>query len=612
MVDLMFGMETDCPGKGPGLGGEEYSVSSDGQHIAFACRRTVDGTLQHADMAWNTDIGIYLVTVSDYINEKMVRSLPTLISGEEWRGSNSCPTFSPDCRKLAFLSGERAGYESDRAQIRIFDVASSELYSLTASIDLSFASIEWDIPHDENSTSTGPHTEPREYTVYATAPYRASVRIFRLHFSGYADSLHFMEVMDGDESRSSPLVLPLPPAFRDNAHFYGGRATSLLYYLENTLLSPVELKRAVLAPQDAALFIPFVSVPLVAGSPALRTNPSAYVQEIYSPNPQYTNGDLILPECTQHYFKNSEGELVQCWYMHPVVRQQTASDSQVVTAEGSAVDQEDDTRPVWCSGGESEFMPISDLKNSSVPLLVVIHGGPQSSMLNHWNYRWNLATLASQGYGVLAVNFHGSTGFGTPFCDSIRNDWGGKPFDDIMRGTDFILEKFSYLDASRTAALGPSYGGYMINWINGHTDRFKCLVNHDGIFSLRSQYFSNEELWFPEWEFGLPWERPEEYLKWSPDTYVAEWKTPTLVIHGGRDYRVCETEGIATFTALQRRGVPSQMLYFPDENHWTLKPINSLKWHSTVFEWLHRWLQVDISSSSSLVDEEDKEEEIEE
>jgi dipeptidyl aminopeptidase/acylaminoacyl peptidase len=247
---------------------------------------------------------------------------------------------------------------------------------------------------------------------------------------------------------------------------------------------------------------------------------------------------------------------------------------------------------MWGDGGESDVVYISDLQDGSVPLLVVIHGGPQSAMLNHFNYRWNLATMASQGYGVLAVNFHGSTGFGARFCDSIRNDWGGKPLEDILRGTDLVLEKFPYLSAERTAALGASYGGYMVNWINGHSDRFRCLVNHDGVFSLRSQYFTNDELWFPEWEFGLPWERPDEYDKWSPDGFVSQWRTPTLVIHGGQDFRVCETEGIATFTALQRRGVPSQLLYFPDENHWVLKPLNSLKWHSTVFSWLHRWLQV--------------------
>jgi dipeptidyl aminopeptidase/acylaminoacyl peptidase len=189
------------------------------------------------------------------------------------------------------------------------------------------------------------------------------------------------------------------------------------------------------------------------------------------------------------------------------------------------------------------------------------------------------------------VNFHGSTSFGQKYCDSIRGDWGGQPYRDCLAAVETVLRHKPYLDKDRVGALGASYGGFMINWLNGHTNQFKCLVNHDGIFDLKNLYYSTEELWFPEWEFGLPWEKDNGYDKVNPATFVANWSTPTLVIQGGKDYRVVETEGIATFTALQRRGIPSQLLFFPDENHWTLKPMNSLKWQNTVVAWLNRWLK---------------------
>ncbi len=226
------------------------------------------------------------------------------------------------------------------------------------------------------------------------------------------------------------------------------------------------------------------------------------------------------------------------------------------------------------------------------PVAFVIHGGPQGAVTDHFHYRWNPQALAGAGYAMIAVNFHGSTGFGQAFTDSISGDWGGKPFEDLMKGLDHALIENPWLDGSRVAALGASYGGWMINWINGHTNRFKCLVNHDGGFDEFTNYFTTEELWFPEWEYrGTPWEKPELYDKFSPSRYVANWKTPTLVIHGAKDYRLVDTEGIATFTALQRRGIPSQLVYFPDENHWVLKPKNSILWHETILAWLERWLK---------------------
>jgi dipeptidyl aminopeptidase/acylaminoacyl peptidase len=225
-----------------------------------------------------------------------------------------------------------------------------------------------------------------------------------------------------------------------------------------------------------------------------------------------------------------------------------------------------------------------------VPVAFLIHGGPQGSFGDHFHYRWNLGVFAGHGYATIAIDFHGSTGYGQAFTDAIRDDWGGAPYEDLMKGLDAALAKYPFLDKDRVAALGASYGGYMINWINGKTDRFKALVCHDGNLDETLAYYQTEELWFPEWEHkGVPWENPDGYARQSPMGLVKNWKTPTLVIHGGRDYRIVDAQGIATFTALQRRGIPSRFIYFPDENHWVVKPANSKRWHEEVFAWIDKF-----------------------
>ena len=225
------------------------------------------------------------------------------------------------------------------------------------------------------------------------------------------------------------------------------------------------------------------------------------------------------------------------------------------------------------------------------PVAFLIHGGPQGSFGNHFHYRWNPQAYSGAGYAVVMVDFHGSTGYGQEFCDSIRGDWGGKPLIDLQKGLAAALEKYKWMDGDRVAALGASFGGYMINWIAGNwPDRFRCLVCHDGNFDEQSAYFDTEELWFPEWDhLGTPWENPEHYDKQNPINFVKNWKTPTLVVHGALDYRVVDSHGMSTFTALQRRGIPSKLLHFPDENHWVMKPANSILWHETVIGWLDQW-----------------------
>jgi dipeptidyl aminopeptidase/acylaminoacyl peptidase len=230
------------------------------------------------------------------------------------------------------------------------------------------------------------------------------------------------------------------------------------------------------------------------------------------------------------------------------------------------------------------------------PVKFLIHGGPQGAWGDDWSYRWNAELFAAptsatnSGYVVIMINFHGSTGYGQKFIDAINGDWGGAPFEDLMKGLDYAEKTYPFIDKNRECALGASYGGYMINWILGHSDRFKCLVSHDGMFNAESAWGTTEELWFNDWEFnGTPYDNRASYEKWSPHQYAKNFKTPTLVIHGQRDYRLDVSEGFQLFTTLQMEGVPSKMLYFPDEGHWVGKPQNSQLWYKTVNDWVDQW-----------------------
>jgi dipeptidyl aminopeptidase/acylaminoacyl peptidase len=227
-----------------------------------------------------------------------------------------------------------------------------------------------------------------------------------------------------------------------------------------------------------------------------------------------------------------------------------------------------------------------------LPIAFLVHGGPQGTFSNAWSYRWNPRVFSGPGYGVVAVDFHGSTGYGQAFTDAINKNWGGWPLEDLQKGLAFATAHDPQLDAANACALGGSYGGYMMNWIEGRwPDRFRCIVQHDGVFDARAMAYETEELWFDEWEHGGHpyYEAPQEYEKWNPVNYVTAWRTPQLVITSEKDYRIPYTQGIAAFTALQRRNIPSRLLIFPDENHWVLKPKNSVQWYDEVFGWLGRW-----------------------
>jgi dipeptidyl aminopeptidase/acylaminoacyl peptidase len=256
----------------------------------------------------------------------------------------------------------------------------------------------------------------------------------------------------------------------------------------------------------------------------------------------------------------------------------------------------------WFTGAHSDKVqgflvkPPNFDASKKYPVKFLIHGGPQGAWGDDWSYRWNAELFAaptsatSSGYVVIMINFHGSTGYGQKFIDAINGDWGGAPFEDLMKGLDYAEKTYPFVDKNRECALGASYGGYMINWILGHSDRFQCLVSHDGMFNAESAWGTTEELWFNDWEFnGTPYDNRASYEKWSPHQYAKNFKTPTLVIHGQRDYRLDVSEGFQLFTTLQMEGVPSKMLYFPDEGHWVGKPQNSQLWYKTVNDWVDQW-----------------------
>jgi dipeptidyl aminopeptidase/acylaminoacyl peptidase len=284
------------------------------------------------------------------------------------------------------------------------------------------------------------------------------------------------------------------------------------------------------------------------------------------------------------YEMNSKSD---CWRSEPLTHTNETVLSQVAMSP---------LEPFWFEGAHGDKVegflvkPPNFDSTKKYPVKFLIHGGPQGAWGDDWSYRWNPELFAANGYVVIMINFHGSTGYGQKFVESISGDWGGAPFEDLMKGLDYAEQHYGFIDKDRECALGASYGGYMANWVLGHTDRFKCIVSHDGMFNSVSAWGTTEELWFNDWEFkGTPYTNPEMYEKWNPNNAEKKFKTPTLVIHGQLDYRLDVSEGFQLFTTLQTMGVPSKMLYFPDEGHWVLKPQNAQLWYGTVNDWVDRW-----------------------
>jgi dipeptidyl aminopeptidase/acylaminoacyl peptidase len=471
-VDLMKGMEVDCPTKPMG-GDEDYTFTPDGKAVVFSAKD------EGRASAWSTNLDLFLAPLDG-------SKAPARLTAAN-RASDVGPAFSPDGKQLAYRAMSKPGYESDRFRIMVRAWPSGAEREVAPRWDRSPGELAW---------------SPDGKTLYAVAEDLGR------------QSLFAVDVVTG--------------AVREVVR--GGWVTAASAAKGRVFLSREDLR----APADV-----FSVKPDGTGLTHLTRMNAELLTQIRFGQPE------------PFEFKGWNGETVHGWLVKP-----------------------------------ADFDP-----GKKWPVAFLVHGGPQGSFGDDFHYRWNPQTYAGAGYAAVMVDFHGSTGYGQAFTDAIGGDWGGKPLEDLQKGLAAALQKYPFLDGDRVAALGASFGGYMVNWIAGAwPDRFRCLVSHDGNLDEQVAYFDTEELWFPEREHGgTPWENPTEYQKHNPVNLVKNWKTPILVIHGAKDFRVVETQGMATFTAAQRRGIPSELLYFPDENHWVLKPQNSILWHHTVLGWLDRW-----------------------
>jgi dipeptidyl aminopeptidase/acylaminoacyl peptidase len=446
--------------------------------------------------------------------------------------SDSTPLYSPDGKYIAYRAQQRPGYESDRFRLMLYDRKTEEKKNLTEDLD------RW----------LGTYTWARDSK--------------RIYFSSEKEG----------ESPISEIVLC--------THEMSGQAPCGDWHGGTAPFVP-----------SIAELVRGYSDDLVVSNGVRET--LAYTRmSLQAPNEIYTTiiqqSRATANDCGARESEASN-QPRRCWF-----------DAKPLTLINNPVLSQITMSPLesfWFTGALGDKVqgflvrPPNFDSNKKYPVKFLIHGGPQGAWGDDWSYRWNPELFAANGYVVIMINFHGSTGYGQKFIDAINGDWGGAPFEDLMKGLDYAEQHYPFIDKDRECALGASYGGYEINWILGHTNRFKCLISHDGMFNTESAWGTTEELWFNEWEFkGTPYTNRELYRKWSPHLSATNFKTPTLVVHGQRDYRLDVSEGFQLFTTLQRLGVPSKMLYFPDEGHWVLKPQNSRLWYKTVNDWVDQWI----------------------
>jgi dipeptidyl aminopeptidase/acylaminoacyl peptidase len=455
-------------------------------------------------------------------------------------GSDDGPQYSPDGKWLAFRSQKRAGYESDRFRLMLFERQAKTTNELMPTFDRWVDEFVWGAYRDRFQSGDQIFFVSEEY---------GSARIFHVR----EDGSELRQLNDSGEYGD----LQIAP---------GG---SVLVASRMSMTAPTELRA-----------VDLESI----GQVRDRFRMSKYPQR-------------ILPSDTKAIWEiDTERTLTH-------LNDATLA---VIDIDSDAYEK----GSFWFSGAEQRRVqgfivrpPNFDPKKK-YPVKFLIHGGPQGAWGDAWSYRWNPELMAASGYVVVMVNPRGSTGYGQAFIDGVNGDWGGKAYVDLMKGLDAAEQQFPFIDKDRECALGASYGGYMADWILTHTNRFKCIVTHDGMYNPAAAYGDTDELWFNEWEFrrpgddkpGQPWryasglEADDPFRKWSPMLHIQDAKTPTLVIHSQRDYRLDVSEGYQLFTALQRLGVPSEMLYFPEEGHWVLKPRNSELWYKTVGDWCDRWV----------------------
>jgi dipeptidyl aminopeptidase/acylaminoacyl peptidase len=466
-VSLSGALDGDVPSK-PFGDHDEYRFSPDGKTVVFSVR--IAGKTE----PWSTNFDLYTVPAAG----GTPRNLTAANLAWDTKGS-----YSPDGKTLAYLAMARPGFEADRFQIMLLDVATGKARKLAAGWDRSAGDLRW--------TADGK-------TLITDALDLGQHKLFAVDVaSGKVTALTDQGSIGGYDVRGDEVAYTLSSLSSDAQ-----------LYVQKLGAQPVQLTR-----QNAGKV-----------------------------------ADVKWGQYEQFSFKGAKGDTVYGYVMKP-----------------------------WNFEAGKKY-----------PIAFLVHGGPQGSFGNGWSYRWNPQIYAGAGYGSVFIDFHGSVGYGQKFTDEISGDWGGAPLEDLKKGMAAAVAKFPWLDRGRACALGASYGGYMMNWIEGNwPDGFRCIVNHDGVFDIRGMAYGSEELWFTEWEYGGPYYKAiKGHEKFNPVNYVEKWKTPMLVVQGDQDFRIPTAQGLSTFTALQKRGIESKLLVFPNENHWVLKPANSIQWHHLVLDWL--------------------------
>ena len=474
-VALTDGFDGDIPTK-PWGGNEDFAISKDGRTVYFSAR--VAGVKE----PWSTNFDLFSVPVNGGTPKNLTASNPA------WDAS---PVISPDGTKLAYKAMKRPGYEADRFQLKVMDLATGDVTDVASAWDRSASSLAWS--RDGKS-------------LLVTADDLGKHRLFRI---------------DVKTSAVTPLST--------DGHLDAFAETPKGFVFQKSGLSG-----------PAQLYASAPKATLIDQGARVLTQVNASLK------------DKAFGAYEQFSFPGWNNETVYGYVLKP-----------------------------------SNYV-----EGKKYPVAFLIHGGPQGSFGDAWSYRWNPQTYAGAGFAVVMIDFHGSTGYGQAFTDAINEHWGDRPLEDLQKGLAFALDKYPFLDGGNVAALGASYGGFMVNWIAWvWNSPFKALVSHCGIFDTRAMGYSTEELWFTDWENGgSVFARTANYETFNPLLYAEKWRVPMLVIHGDKDFRVPLTQGIGSFTACQAKGIESKYLRFPDENHWVLKPQNSMQWHAEVFGWLEKYI----------------------
>jgi dipeptidyl aminopeptidase/acylaminoacyl peptidase len=474
-----------------------WDFSPNSKEIAYE-EKTAD------DPELSTNVELFTLALND------PQAKPVKISTSE--GGNFTPRYSPDGKWIAWRSQKRAGYESDRFGLVLFDRGTKAIKEVLPNFDRWVDEEKWGPDSKALYFTSGNHGEEG---VYSTSLGGGAVRL--ANDGEYGDLV--LVPIQSDRPKPETRVKIVATMMRVDSP-----AEVVVADIGDTTHKPADQSGVESEYDSSALPITHLNSPLLS--------------------------QLDLPKMDSFWFPSLGKVLVQGFIIKP---------------------------------------PGFDA-SKKYPVKFLIHGGPQGAWGDSWSYRWNPELFAANGYVVVMINPGGSTGYGQAFVDRVNGDWGGKPYIDLMRGLDHAEQHYPFIDKTRECALGASYGGYMANWILGHTDRFKCLVSHDGMFNPESAWGTTEELWFNEWEFkGTPWTNRALYRQWSPMLAETHFKTPTLVVHSQLDYRLDVSEGYQLFDTLQRMKVPSKMLYFPDEGHWIMKPQNSELWYKTVNDWVDEW-----------------------